>query len=471
MTIWVTDPQSLPLETVPPSTFDFPVIEPAPTTAPSTTTSSVPPLQPSSNTTTTTEPATTAPTENLFQILEAANPLFAQAITTAGQQGGFESGSLTVFAPSDASLRGLPGEIFTDPTLAEQFVNGHVVSGALDLATIQQQGELTTLGGQTLTFNNDTVTGEDGAGQITAPDQATTNGLVQGINGVLFVPDVTPPTEPAGTGPGTTTSTTVPPTQTNWELIQSDPQLSDYASAVATDPVLVDLINGNDLITVFAPTNSAVAQMPSWDAIVADPAALDNFVKSHAVPGALTIEQLFAGTTPRQLTTLSGEMLIVDPLQQTVNGARIVTPDTPATNGVVQTIDRLLVVPAADETDLGPPVVTGSGTIGPTTSGPECVFSEDDQLPIQRCDAGPAVAAAQSTLQTLHYGIGTVDCFFGDQTLYAVATFQADRDLPADGIVDEETWAALEESFLAGWGDDANGNGVLEPNEITLECG
>ncbi len=81
----------------------------------------------------------------------------------------------------------------------QQFVDGHVVNGALDLATLQQQGQVTTLGGQTLTIANDTVTGEDGAGQITAPDQAATNGFVQGINGVLFVPEVTPPTEPSTT--------------------------------------------------------------------------------------------------------------------------------------------------------------------------------------------------------------------------------------------------------------------------------
>jgi uncharacterized surface protein with fasciclin (FAS1) repeats len=104
-----------------------------------------------------------------------------------------------VFAPDNAALQALPGEILTDPTLAEQFVNGHAVSGALDLATILQQTELTTIGGQTLTIANGTVTGDDGAGQITTPDQAASNGFVQGINGLLFVPAVTPPTEASTT--------------------------------------------------------------------------------------------------------------------------------------------------------------------------------------------------------------------------------------------------------------------------------
>jgi uncharacterized surface protein with fasciclin (FAS1) repeats len=110
-----------------------------------------------------------------------------------------------VLAPDDAALQGVPDEIFTDPELAAQFVNGHVVNGALDLATIQQQTQLTTLGGQTLTIANGTISGEDGSGQVTAADQAATNGFVQGINGVLFVPDVPPPTEPS------TTATPPPP--------------------------------------------------------------------------------------------------------------------------------------------------------------------------------------------------------------------------------------------------------------------
>ena len=160
----------------------------------------------------------------------------------------------------------------------------------------------------------------------------------------------------------------MPPTQTDWELIQSDPQLSNYPTAVASNPQLVELINGDNVITVFVPTNSAIDQIPNWDAIVADPAALDDFVRSHAVAGALTVDQLFAGTTPTQLTTLSGEMLTVDPVQRTINGAHIVTPDTPATNGVVQTIDRPLIVPTVTTTTAAP--TTAAAAMAPPQTQP-----------------------------------------------------------------------------------------------------
>ena len=63
----------------------------------------------------------------------------------------------------------------------------------------------------------------------------------------------------------------------------------------------------------------------------------------------------------------------------------------------------------------------------PTTTGPECEYVENNELPLERCDAGPAVAAA-SRLQVVEYEIGTVDCLFGDQMDYAVQAFQADED-------------------------------------------
>jgi putative peptidoglycan binding protein len=137
------------------------------------------------------------------------------------------------------------------------------------------------------------------------------------------------------------------------------------------------------------------------------------------------------------------------------------TPETEAAGSAAGTS-----APATSE-----PGSTVPRTTGPTTTGPECEFTENVEFPIQRCDAGPAVAALQSVLQTLEYEVGTVDCFYGDQTLYAVRAFQADEELPVTGVVDEDTWAVIAESFLADWGSDTNGNDLVEPSEITIQCG
>jgi uncharacterized surface protein with fasciclin (FAS1) repeats len=116
-----------------------------------------------------------------------------------------ESGQLTAFAPDDAALQGLPDEIFSDQTLAAQFVNGYVVDGVLDLATLQQQGQVTTRGGQTLTINDTQVSFETATATIITPDQQVSNGFVHGLDAVLFVPAATPTTPPGGTQPAAPT--------------------------------------------------------------------------------------------------------------------------------------------------------------------------------------------------------------------------------------------------------------------------
>jgi uncharacterized surface protein with fasciclin (FAS1) repeats len=109
-------------------------------------------------------------------------------------QAELEGGSFTIFAPPDGAV---PEEVLADPALATAFVDAYVVNGAMDVAALEANGQVQTLGGQTLTIANGTVTAEDGTSvSITAPDQAATNGIVQGISGVLFVPELTPPTQP-----------------------------------------------------------------------------------------------------------------------------------------------------------------------------------------------------------------------------------------------------------------------------------
>ncbi len=118
-------------------------------------------------------------------------------IVTGGKQSQLEGGSFTVFAPPDSAI---PAEILNDPILAAAFVDGYVVDGALDVAGLEAQGQVETLGGQVLMIAGGTVTAEDGtAVSITTPDQAATNGFIHGVSGLLFVPTppTAPPTQPA----------------------------------------------------------------------------------------------------------------------------------------------------------------------------------------------------------------------------------------------------------------------------------
>ena len=62
---------------------------------------------------------------------------------------------------------------------------------------------------------------------------------------------------------------------------------------------------------------------------------------------------------------------------------------------------------------------------------------------VRRGDSGPVVQAAQGQLAARGYAV-TVDGAFGPATESAVKSFQASRNLTADGIVGPNTWLALE---------------------------
>src|SRR5574340_768330 len=65
--------------------------------------------------------------------------------------------------------------------------------------------------------------------------------------------------------------------------------------------------------------------------------------------------------------------------------------------------------------------------------------------PITQGDRGPAVEDVQKRLLVLGFDLGStgVDGVFWGVTLAAVRAFQQERGLSEDGIVGDETWAAL----------------------------
>lgn len=56
---------------------------------------------------------------------------------------------------------------------------------------------------------------------------------------------------------------------------------------------------------------------------------------------------------------------------------------------------------------------------------------------------GAQVESVQRTLEALKYPVGKTDGKFGRLTRAALAAFQLDNDLPATGVVDQDTWNAL----------------------------
>lgn len=155
-------------------------------------------------TTTNTTPAP-APTVDVATVL-SGNPDYstaATAVKTANLESTLKTGGpYTIFAPNNAAFSNLPAgkldSLMKDPAKLATLLKGHVVTGHYTKADIikaltagKGKATLTTLDGQTLnlsvspksTLQLSNATGS--TAEVTLFDMVGTNGVVNGINGVL----------------------------------------------------------------------------------------------------------------------------------------------------------------------------------------------------------------------------------------------------------------------------------------------
>jgi uncharacterized surface protein with fasciclin (FAS1) repeats len=128
----------------------------------------------------------------------------------------------------------------------------------------------------------------------------------------------------------------------------NNPELSTLVSAVGAAG-LVDTLNGPGPFTIFAPVNSAFAEIPQadLDAVLADTDVLTSILTYHVVPQQLSSDELVAAGP---LVTANGAELEVtdDGGTLVVNGgeATVVCQDVPTANATVYLIDTVLMPPA-----------------------------------------------------------------------------------------------------------------------------
>jgi murein L,D-transpeptidase YcbB/YkuD len=100
---------------------------------------------------------------------------------------------------------------------------------------------------------------------------------------------------------------------------------------------------------------------------------------------------------------------------------------------------------------------------------PECPsYTPTDDYHLDICDSGTAVRLAQERLKATVDSSLTVDGYFGPATRAAVRTFQQRHGLTIDGQIGPATWRLLVPNAP---GADADGNGVVDPNEIGMAEG
>ena len=104
---------------------------------------------------------------------------------------------------------------------------------------------------------------------------------------------------------------------------------------------LVDTLKGKGPFTVFAPTDDAFAKIPKadLDALLKDKAKLTAVLTYHVVPGKVLAKDI----KPGKVKTVQGsELTLATAGGVTVDGAKVISADVMADNGVIHVIDTVL---------------------------------------------------------------------------------------------------------------------------------
>ncbi len=129
------------------------------------------------------------------------------------------------------------------------------------------------------------------------------------------------------------------------ETLARDPQLSTLNSLVQ-QAGLGATLQSTGPFTVFAPTNDAFKAVPAQTLteLGSDPARLKEVLTFHVLPGKVMAADVKTGNA----RTVQGGNLALARAGQfvTVEDAMVQTADINATNGVVHTVDRVLMPPA-----------------------------------------------------------------------------------------------------------------------------
>ncbi|MBA2961280.1 MULTISPECIES: fasciclin domain-containing protein [Ramlibacter] len=128
------------------------------------------------------------------------------------------------------------------------------------------------------------------------------------------------------------------------DTIAHDPELSTL-NGLVQKAGLADTLKSGGPYTVFAPTNEAFQAVPAktLDELGKDPARLKAVLSYHVLPTRLTADQV---STSNAKTTEGGNLALAKAgAYLTVEDAMVQTADIAASNGVVHTIDRVLMPP------------------------------------------------------------------------------------------------------------------------------
>ncbi len=277
-------------------------------------------------------PAAAAPSAAKPNIVETAVgagqfKTLASLLTKAGLVKTLQSGTWTVFAPTDAAFNKVPKATLTklgnNPALLKQVLLYHVVKGNVPAAKVVKLNgkKVTTVAGQPVSIK---VVGKNvflnGSTKVVTPDVKASNGTIHVINKVLL-----PPGNLVQTAVGAGSFKTLA------SLLQSSG---------------LDKTLQKGTWTVFAPTDAAFAKVPkaTLNALAKDPGLLKSVLLYHVVKGDVTAAQVVK-LNGKNVKTVSGSRvkITIKGGKVLINSSRVVTPDVLTSNGTIHVINKVLI--------------------------------------------------------------------------------------------------------------------------------
>ena len=298
-------------------------------------------------------------------VLAASLPAHAQQdiLTTAASNGSFDTlvslvvaadldevlqgeGSFTVFAPTDDAFAMLPAETvesLRDPANRDQLraiLTYHVVGSEISVPLHPPSHRITeaeTLQGNEIRFERENTRVFVNDAEIVVRNVHCANGLVHAIDSVLLPPPSTPDLAELAAGAGTFTT----------------------LLAAVEAAGLGGVLEGEEALTVLAPTDEAFAALPNGalDELLLpeNRETLARILKDHVLAGDLSARDL---ARREAVSALSGSELpvAIEGGGLEIGGARVLQNDLEASNGSIHVIDRVLLIdppasarPAADD--------------------------------------------------------------------------------------------------------------------------
>ena len=287
-------------------------------------------------------PTAAVATKNVVQVAQA-DPQFSilvEAVVKAKLDTTLSgAGPFTVFAPTNdafvaalAELKLTKDQLLSSPDLAK-ILTYHVLGSKVLKADIPFGKPVASVQGDTLTIDTTAaITDQYGRkSKITATDILAANGVIHVIDKVILPKNIA-----------------AVATKNIVEIAASVPEFSTLVTALQAAGLTTTLASPGPF-TVFAPTNAAFAKIPpaTLNALLADKPALIKVLTYHVVPGKvlksdvvpLIGKPIATAAGPSATFVVGSDLKITD---QKNGQSQITATDTFATNGVIHTIDTVI---------------------------------------------------------------------------------------------------------------------------------